>query len=114
LSGAAAVCNAAGADPEWNFFPASSVRWNAHGDLGSQTCGSALRRQDLIQERDEAIGSREIRELPPLCTDPQVQIIVTNREIMGKYRARASLVVLGWLGTALMAAAVLAMIGKSL
>jgi len=43
-----------------------------------------------------------------------MMLAVTNREIMGKYRARTSLVVLGWLGTALMAAAVLAMIWTSL
>jgi len=43
-----------------------------------------------------------------------MMLVVTNREIMGKYRARTSLVVLGWLGTALMAAAVLAMIWTSL
>jgi len=42
-----------------------------------------------------------------------MMLIVTRREIMGKYRARASLIVLGWLGTALMAAAVLAMIWTS-
>ena len=42
-----------------------------------------------------------------------MMLVVTNREIMGKYRARTSLVVLGWLGTGLMAAAVLAMIWTS-
>ena len=43
-----------------------------------------------------------------------MMVIVTNRRIMGKYRARASLVALGWMGTAVMAAAVVAMIWTSL
>jgi Mn2+/Fe2+ NRAMP family transporter len=43
-----------------------------------------------------------------------MMLIAINRQIMGKYRARTWLIVLGWLGTALMAAAVLAMIWTSL
>jgi len=42
-----------------------------------------------------------------------MMLVVTNREIMGQHHARTSLVVLGWLGTGLMAAAVLAMIWTS-
>ena len=42
-----------------------------------------------------------------------MMVIVTNRKIMGKYRAGASLMALGWVGTAVMAAAVVAMIWTS-
>ncbi|MBR0712954.1 NRAMP family divalent metal transporter [Bradyrhizobium liaoningense] len=39
--------------------------------------------------------------------------IVSNRKIMGRFRARTWLIALGWLGTAVMALAVLALLGSS-
>lgn len=42
-----------------------------------------------------------------------MMLIVSNGTIMGHFRARSWLVVLGWLGTALMAIAVLALLGSS-
>jgi Mn2+/Fe2+ NRAMP family transporter len=43
-----------------------------------------------------------------------MMLIVSSREIMGRFRARSWLIALGWLGTALMALAVLALLGSSL
>ncbi len=43
-----------------------------------------------------------------------MMLIVSNRAIMGRFRARSWLIGLGWAGTALMALAVLAMFGSSL
>lgn len=42
-----------------------------------------------------------------------MMLIVSSRAIMGRFRARTWLVALGWLGTALMALAVLALLGSS-
>ena len=42
-----------------------------------------------------------------------MMLIVSSRTIMGRFRARSWLVALGWLGTALMALAVLALLGSS-
>ncbi len=42
-----------------------------------------------------------------------MMLIVANGTIMGRFKARKRLVVLGWLGTALMALAVLALLGSS-
>ncbi|WP_249160856.1 NRAMP family divalent metal transporter [Bradyrhizobium manausense] len=42
-----------------------------------------------------------------------MMLIVSNGTIMGRFRARSWLVALGWLGTALMALAVLALLGSS-
>ncbi|MBH5400881.1 divalent metal cation transporter [Bradyrhizobium sp. CNPSo 4010] len=42
-----------------------------------------------------------------------MMLIVSNRTIMGRFRARSWLIALGWLGTALMALAVLALLGSS-
>lgn len=39
--------------------------------------------------------------------------IVSNGAIMGRFRARTWLIALGWLGTAVMALAVLALLGSS-
>ncbi len=41
-----------------------------------------------------------------------MMLIVSNGKIMGRFKARSRLVVLGWLGTALMALAVLALFGS--
>jgi Mn2+/Fe2+ NRAMP family transporter len=41
-----------------------------------------------------------------------MMLIVSNGKIMGGFKARSRLVVLGWLGTALMALAVLALFGS--
>jgi NRAMP (natural resistance-associated macrophage protein)-like metal ion transporter len=43
-----------------------------------------------------------------------MMLIVSSRAIMGRFRAKSWLVALGWLGTALMALAVLALFGASL
>jgi len=43
-----------------------------------------------------------------------MMLIVSSRAIMGRFRARSWLIALGWLGTALMALAVLALLGSSL
>ncbi len=43
-----------------------------------------------------------------------MMLIVSSRAIMGRFRAKSWLVALGWLGTALMALAVLALLGASL
>ncbi|MBR1174345.1 divalent metal cation transporter [Bradyrhizobium sp. KB893862 SZCCT0404] len=43
-----------------------------------------------------------------------MMLIVASRAIMGRFKARSWLVVLGWLGTAIMALAVLALLGSSL
>jgi Mn2+/Fe2+ NRAMP family transporter len=43
-----------------------------------------------------------------------MMVIVANPKVMGRFKARPWLVVLGWLGTALMAVAVLALVGSSL
>ncbi|MEY9103966.1 NRAMP (natural resistance-associated macrophage protein)-like metal ion transporter [Bradyrhizobium yuanmingense] len=42
-----------------------------------------------------------------------MMLIVSNRTIMGRFRARSWLIALGWLGTAVMALAVLALLGSS-
>ncbi|MBR0953310.1 NRAMP family divalent metal transporter [Bradyrhizobium canariense] len=42
-----------------------------------------------------------------------MMLIVSSKAIMGRFRARSWLVALGWLGTALMALAVLALLGSS-
>nr|WP_157327416.1 divalent metal cation transporter [Bradyrhizobium cajani] len=42
-----------------------------------------------------------------------MMLIVSSRAIMGRFRARSWLIALGWLGTALMALAVLALLGSS-
>src|SRR5437899_5007571 len=42
-----------------------------------------------------------------------IMLIVSNGTIMGRFKARSWLVTLGWLGTALMALAVLALLGSS-
>ncbi|MCK1495001.1 divalent metal cation transporter [Bradyrhizobium sp. 160] len=47
----------------------------------------------------------------PIMT--MMMLIVSSRAIMGHFRARSSLIALGWLGTALMALAVLALLGSS-
>ena len=41
-----------------------------------------------------------------------MMLIVSNKTIMGRFKARSWLIVLGWLGTALMALAVLALLGS--
>jgi Mn2+/Fe2+ NRAMP family transporter len=41
-----------------------------------------------------------------------MMVIVANSKLMGRFRARSWLVALGWLGTALMAAAVIALFGS--
>jgi hypothetical protein len=43
-----------------------------------------------------------------------MMVIVANPHLMGRFKARSWLVALGWLGTALMAAAVVALVGSSL
>ncbi|UPK25209.1 NRAMP family divalent metal transporter [Bradyrhizobium sp. 195] len=43
-----------------------------------------------------------------------MMLIVSSRAIMGRFRARSWLIALGWLGTALMALAVLALLGSSM
>ena len=47
----------------------------------------------------------------PIMT--MMMLIVSSRAIMGRFRARSWLIALGWLGTALMALAVLALLGSS-
>lgn len=47
----------------------------------------------------------------PIMT--MMMLIVSSRAIMGHFRARSWLIALGWLGTALMALAVLALLGSS-
>ncbi|MCK1758920.1 divalent metal cation transporter [Bradyrhizobium sp. 137] len=47
----------------------------------------------------------------PIMT--MMMLIVSNRAIMGHFRARSWLIALGWFGTALMALAVLALLGSS-
>ena len=42
-----------------------------------------------------------------------MMVIVANPRLMGRFKARSPLIVLGWLGTALMAFAVIALIGSS-
>ncbi|GLR85355.1 iron transporter [Bradyrhizobium iriomotense] len=42
-----------------------------------------------------------------------MMLIVSNAQLMGRFRARRWLIVLGWLGTALMALAVVALLGSS-
>ncbi|QIO32659.1 NRAMP family divalent metal transporter [Bradyrhizobium sp. 1(2017)] len=42
-----------------------------------------------------------------------MMVIVSSRAIMGRFKARSWLIALGWLGTALMALAVLALLGSS-
>ncbi len=42
-----------------------------------------------------------------------MMVIVSNGKLMGRFKARKRLVVLGWLGTALMALAVIALLGSS-
>jgi Mn2+/Fe2+ NRAMP family transporter len=42
-----------------------------------------------------------------------MMLIVSSASIMGRFKARSWLVTLGWLGTALMALAVLALLGAS-
>jgi NRAMP (natural resistance-associated macrophage protein)-like metal ion transporter len=42
-----------------------------------------------------------------------MMLIVSNAKIMGRFKARSQLITLGWLGTALMALAVLALLGSS-
>jgi len=43
-----------------------------------------------------------------------MMMIVSNSRLMGRFKARSWLVALGWLGTALMAIAVAALVGSSL
>ncbi len=43
-----------------------------------------------------------------------MMVIVANSRLMGRFRARSWLIVLGWVGTGLMALAVIALIGSSL
>jgi Mn2+/Fe2+ NRAMP family transporter len=43
-----------------------------------------------------------------------MMVIVANSRIMGRFRARPWLIALGWVGTGLMALAVLALIASSL
>ena len=43
-----------------------------------------------------------------------MMVIVTNAGLMGRFKASPRLVALGWLGTGLMAVAVIALIGSSL
>jgi Mn2+/Fe2+ NRAMP family transporter len=43
-----------------------------------------------------------------------MMLIVSSSMIMGRFRARSWLIALGWAGTALMALAVLALLGSSL
>jgi len=43
-----------------------------------------------------------------------MMVIVANPKVMGRFKARSWLVALGWLGTALMAVAVAALVGSSL
>jgi Mn2+/Fe2+ NRAMP family transporter len=43
-----------------------------------------------------------------------MMMIVANPKLMGRFRARTRLIALGWLGTALMALAVVALIWSSL
>jgi Mn2+/Fe2+ NRAMP family transporter len=47
----------------------------------------------------------------PIMT--MMMLIVSSRDIMGRFRGRSWLIALGWLGTALMALAVLALLGSS-
>jgi Mn2+/Fe2+ NRAMP family transporter len=42
-----------------------------------------------------------------------MMLIVSSKTIMGRFKGRSWLVALGWLGTALMALAVLALLGSS-
>ena len=43
-----------------------------------------------------------------------MMVIVANSRLMGRFRARSWLIALGWVGTGLMALAVIALIGSSL
>jgi len=43
-----------------------------------------------------------------------MMVIVSNSRLMGRFRARTWLIVLGWVGTAIMAVAVIALVGSSL
>jgi Mn2+/Fe2+ NRAMP family transporter len=43
-----------------------------------------------------------------------MMVIVSNSRLMGRFKARTWLIVLGWVGTAIMAVAVIALIGSSL
>jgi len=43
-----------------------------------------------------------------------MMLIVANPQLMGRFRAKSWLVALGWLGTALMAIAVIALVGSLL
>jgi Mn2+/Fe2+ NRAMP family transporter len=43
-----------------------------------------------------------------------MMVIVANSRIMGRFRARPWLIALGWVGTGLMALAVIALIASSL
>ncbi|MEN3289473.1 MAG: hypothetical protein V7634_3773, partial [Bradyrhizobium sp.] len=43
-----------------------------------------------------------------------MMVIVSNTALMGRFRAKTWLVALGWLGTAIMALAVLALLGSFL
>jgi hypothetical protein len=42
-----------------------------------------------------------------------MMVIVANPRLMGRFKASSALIVLGWLGTALMGFAVIALIGSS-
>jgi len=43
-----------------------------------------------------------------------MMVIVSNSRLMGRFKARTWLVALGWLGTAIMTVAVMALLGSSL
>jgi Mn2+/Fe2+ NRAMP family transporter len=43
-----------------------------------------------------------------------MMVIVSNSRLMGRFKARTWLIVLGWVGTAIMAVAVIALFGSSL
>jgi Mn2+/Fe2+ NRAMP family transporter len=43
-----------------------------------------------------------------------MMVIVANSRLMGRFKATSWLIVLGWIGTALMALAVVALVGSTL
>jgi Mn2+/Fe2+ NRAMP family transporter len=43
-----------------------------------------------------------------------MMVIVSNSRLMGRFKARTWLIMLGWVGTAIMAVAVIALVGSSL
>jgi len=42
-----------------------------------------------------------------------MMVIVSNAKLMGRFKARSWLVALGWVGTAIMTVAVIALLGSS-